>query len=690
MRRFLAIFLAAIMVIMNSVAIAAPTMEKTESVYVNLDYYGAVDQIHVSNDCVLTGQNEIEDFGVYESITNLTNRTELKNVDGKIVWDVSGLKRFAYNGKVSNDNAKNVPWTFEVTYKLNGVETRAEELLGKSGLVEMIIDINANKDAKEYYRNNYMLEVTGSYDLNKYLSVESDEAMFVTTGRTKTLMYIVLPGQSTTLHIRIGSEDFEMDGLTFAMVPIEGKALEKIGDIVDDKKSIEDAMDALNASADTILDAMSGMQTNLNGISSGVSKVQDGTNELHGLAGKRDEDIAKAKTSLENMQGIITSLQGDLDNAIDGANNLTDMLEELQVEFKAVDKTMKNVQDNLSDIEEAIEDLPDDLDDISKTVKITAALVGNFRDLLKSELAGKQVDVAGLENSLNKIAQNAGKLCVMNGVDPRGGEAPDATTNPAGASAYEIVQDLTSVNETLQEVKEIMSDTTNASSSMLSNLSKLQSKLGIIADMIDGDDGEIIIDAVDNIDDLVAKLREVLNTAIKYNEKAIEDKENLPLALENMKKMLGELKEADNVAVSLLSTAQEALKILSGKLYEGSDELMSGIIGATKDLEKITNQSNSIKDSKNTVRDVIKDDWNEIEDKTTIFNIDVNAKPQSFLSDENETPSKVQFMLKTQDIKEVKAQEVDLEVKDNTGNIWTRICAILEKMFGWIIKIFKK
>lgn len=677
MRRFLAIFLAAIMVIMNSVAIAAPTMEKTESVYVNLDYYGAVDQIHVSNDCVLTGQNEIEDFGVYESITNLTNRTELKNVDGKIVWDVSGLKRFAYNGKVSNDNAKNVPWTFEVSYKLNGVETRAEELLGKSGLVEMIIDINANKDAKEYYRNNYMLEVTGSYDLNKYLSVESDEAMFVTTGRTKTLMYIVLPGQSTTLHIRIGSEDFEMDGLTFAMVPIEGKALEKIGDIVDDKKSIEDAMDALNASADTILDAMSGMQTNLNGISSGVSKVQDGTNELHGLAGKRDEDIAKAKTSLENMQGIITSLQGDLDNAIDGANNLTDMLEELQVEFKAVDKTMKNVQDNLSDIEEAIEDLPDDLDDISKTVKITAALVGNFRDLLDAELAGKQVDVSGLENNLKKIAYNATVL----------GSSEDENVK---ASAGEILSALASVNETLQEVKEIMSDTTNASSSMLSNLSKLQSKLGIIADMIDGDDGEIIIDAVDNIDDLVAKLREVLNTAIKYNEKAIEDKENLPLALENMKKMLGELKEADNVAVSLLSTAQEALKILSGKLYEGSDELMSGIVGATKDLEKITNQSNSIKDSKNTVRDVIKDDWNEIEDKTTIFNIDVNAKPQSFLSDENETPSKVQFMLKTQDIKEVKSQEVDLEVKDNTGNIWTRICAILEKMFGWIIKIFKK
>ena len=71
MRRFLAIFLAIIILAMNSVAIAAPTIDKTESVYVNLDYYGAVEQIHVSNDCVLTGQNEIVDFGVYENITNL-------------------------------------------------------------------------------------------------------------------------------------------------------------------------------------------------------------------------------------------------------------------------------------------------------------------------------------------------------------------------------------------------------------------------------------------------------------------------------------------------------------------------------------------------------------------------------------------------------------------------------------------
>lgn len=690
MRRFLAIFLATIMLVMNSVAVAVPTMNKTESVYVNLDYYGDVEQINIANDCVLTGENEIVDFGVYESITNLTNRTELKNEDGKIVWDVSGLNRFAYNGKVSNENAKNVPWTFKVNYKLNGVETRAEELLGKSGLVEITVDIDANKEAKEYYRNNYMLEVTGSYDLNKYLSVESDEAMFVTTGRTKTLMYIVLPGQSTTLTLKIGSENFEMDGLTFAMVPIEGKILEKLGDIVDDKKSMEDAMDALNSSTDIILDTMSSMKTSLDGISSGISKIQDGTNGLHNLSGERDEEIAKLKNDLESMQEVISDMQNDLDNAIDGTKNLTDMLEELQAEFEAMDKTMVKVQDNLDDIEEAIEGLPDDFEDISKTVDITSNLIGNFRELLKAELAGKEVDVAGLEDSLNNIAQNAGAICLRQGVNPTGDIIPDATENPIGASAYAIVKELSSVQTTLTEVKEIMSDTTNASSGMLNNLSKLQSKLGIIADMIDEDDGEIIIDTVDNVDELVVRLREILKTVIKYNELAIEDKDNLPLALENMKNMLDELNEADKTIVNLLTVTEESLKIVSNELYEGSDEMMSGIINATNDLKKITGQSGNIKNSKNTVRDVIKDNWDEIDEKTTIFNIDVNAKPESFLSDKNEAPSKVQFMLKTQDIKEVKEKEVDLEVKDNTGSIWTRICAILEKMFGWILNLFRK
>lgn len=677
MRRFLAIFLATIILVMNSVAIAIPTMSKTESVYVNLDYYGEVEQINVANDCVLTGQSEVVDFGVYESVTNLTNRTELKNDDGKIVWNVSGLKRFAYNGKVSNENAKNVPWTFDVSYKLNGVETKAEELLGKSGLVEITVDIDANKDAKEYYRNNYMLEVTGSYDLNKYLSVESDEAMFVTTGRTKTLMYIVLPGQSTTLTLKIGSENFEMDGLTFAMVPIEGKILEKLGDIVDDKKSIEDAMDVLNSSTDIILDTMSGMQTSLDGISSGVSKIQDGTTGLHNLSGKRDEEIAKLKTNLESMEKVISDMQNDLDNAIDSTKNLTDMLEELQGEFEAMDKTMSKVQDNLDDIEEAIEDLPDDFEDISKTVEITADLIGNFRELLRAELAGKEVDVAGLENSLTQIGYNAQILL----------QSTDTTIQ---TKAGEILQNLSSIQTTLSEVKEIMNDTTNASSGMLSNLNKLQSKLGTIADMIDEDDGEIIIDAVDNVDELITRLREILKTVIKYNELAIEDKDNLPLALGNMKNMLEELNKADKTVVDLLAVMEESLKIVSGELYEGSDEMMSGIVNATNDLKKITGQSNKIKNSKNTVRDVIKDNWDEIDEKTTIFNIDVNAKPESFLSDKNESPSKVQFMLKTQDIKEVKEKEIDLEVEDNTGNIWTRICAILEKMFGWILNLFRK
>lgn len=677
MRRFLAIFLAMIILVMNSVAIAIPTMSKTESVYVNLDYYGEVEQINVANDCVLTGQNEVIDFGVYESVTNLTNRTELKNDDGKIVWDVSGLKRFAYNGKVSNENAKNVPWTFDVSYKLNGVETKAEELVGKSGLVEITVDIDANKDAKEYYRNNYMLEVTGSYDLNKYLSVESDEAMFVTTGRTKTLMYIVLPGQSTTLTLKIGSENFEMDGLTFAMVPIEGKILEKLGDIVDDKKSIEDAMDVLNSSTDIILDTMSGMQTSLDGISYGVSKIQDGTTGLHNLSGKRDEEIAKLKTNLESMEKVISDMQNDLDNAIDGTKKLTDMLEELQGEFETMDKTMSKVQDNLEDIEEAIEDLPDDFEDISKTVEITADLIGNFRELLKAELAGKEVDVVGLEDSLTQIGYNAQILL----------QSTDTTIQ---TKAGEILQNLSSIQTTLNEVKEIMNDTTNASSGMLSNLNKLQSKLGIIADMIDEDDGEIIIDTVDNVDELVTRLREILKTVIKYNELAIEDKDNLPLALGNMKNMLEELNKADKTVVDLLTVMEESLKIVSGELYEGSDEMMSGIVNATNDLKKITGQSNKIKNSKNTVRDVIKDNWDEIDEKTTIFNIDVNAKPESFLSDKNESPSKVQFMLKTQDIKEVKEKEIDLEVEDNTGNVWTRICAILEKMFGWILNLFRK
>lgn len=56
-----------------------------------------------------------------------------------------------------------LPWTLSVQYTLNGVAAKAEDLAGKTGVVEIHVDAIPNGKASEYARNNYTLEANGHF-----------------------------------------------------------------------------------------------------------------------------------------------------------------------------------------------------------------------------------------------------------------------------------------------------------------------------------------------------------------------------------------------------------------------------------------------------------------------------------------------------------------------------------------------
>ena len=309
MKRVISLILV-FMIVMNSFCFAMPSINKSETVYVNLGEEGNVSEINIYSILTNNTAENYEDYTKYTKVENLTNRKNIESGE-KTIFNVSGERRVAYTGKVGEEYYDKLPWTFKITYKLNGVECAQKDLLGAKGLVEIVLEINANENAKEYYKNTYMLEVTGSYDMDDYLSLESEEAIIANTGNTKTLMFIVLPGQSTTLHIKLGTENFSMDGITMAMVPITGNILDELSDLVDEKEDIENAKDAINSSTDVILNSLKGMNNGLNGINNGVTQIKNGTKEIHGLSGLRDEDIAKLKTVLEELEPIIENTNKD-------------------------------------------------------------------------------------------------------------------------------------------------------------------------------------------------------------------------------------------------------------------------------------------------------------------------------------------------------------------------------------------
>ena len=144
----------------------------------------------------------------------------------------------------------------------------------------------------------------------------------------------------------------------------------------------------------------------------------------------------------------------------------------------------------------------------------------------------------------------------------------------------------------------------------------------------------------------------------------------------------------NTLSVSMINNVQNMLKIVSTSIYNGADKTSDAILSLNNQLLNITKQSNQFKSSKKEIKDVIDNKWDKIEDETTLFNVDKDAKVISFGNEKNENVESVQFIFKTPDIKKVKEAEKDLEAEKENLTFWDRLLVVLKKMFGWIVNIF--
>lgn len=670
MKRCIASILA-ITILFSSFCYAMPTLKKNETVYINLGDYGDVEKVNIYSKCTTNGADEIIDYTKYNEVTNLSNRDSYTQSGDEIIWNVSGEKNFSYTGTVGEEYYNNIPWKFNISYKLNGVEVKPEELLGKSGLVKITIDFTSNENCKSYYRNNYILEVTASYDMSKYLSVDSSEAMITDTGNNKTLMFIVLPGQSTTLNIELGSDDFEMDGITMAMVALNGDALNKIADLVQDRKDIEDALDSINASSDVILNSLNGMNTGLNGISNGVNQIKKGTTDLHGLSEARDEDIENLKNILNDILPLTEKINTDIDNLSKNYDIIVEMATELNDNMKDLQKNIKDLNASIDYLAEKSDKLPDNVKEIKSLISQLSILT---EDLAKLITNTSKIDTTEIKDSLETIIKSSYALAMK-----EEDEETRAYLLSIVGSAKAIVEniDKISTSETLQ--KNIVA--------LVRDLNNVSSELEAVRKTISEQDAKVVKEFMHDLSDTSYSLEKIIDTSIEYCDKILENKDDFSLAMENAKSIISLLTDMTNTSLSMIDNINKGLKIVSSDIYEGSDKTADAILSLTKQLQAITNQTNQFKDSKNKIKDVVDNGWDKIDDETTLFEVEKDAKTVSFGDERNEV-EQVQFIVKTPDIKHLKELGEDLEANTTKTTFWDRVLLVLKKMFGWIIDLF--
>lgn len=686
MKRCVAFILASMM-LLSSICVAAPLPKKKETVYVNLDNYGKVSKVNIYSKWITNGALELKDDTNYITLNNLTNRETYHKSGDTYLWKVSGEKNFTYTGEVGEEYYDLIPWTFDISYKINGVEVTADELLGAKGLVKITMNINSNEKANEYYRNNYLLEITGSYDMSKYLSVESEDAMITDTGNTRTLMFVVLPGQNTTINLEIGSDDFSMDGITMALVPITGDIRNQIVEIIEDKEEIEEAIDAIDASSNIVLNAMAGMTSGLNGISSGVKEIKQGTQSIHGLSDLRDEDIAKLKDVLNETLPRMNQIQKDLDNLTKNYDVVIELDEKLNTQVKELSKNVNKMNEEMEELCKLSKNLPSDVTEINQLLKETEAVVNSTNSLVK-KLSGSNDSSESLTNDLTTIATETATIGAL--VQQTLPEVTDANAASAlmkiGGSANTIGTNLKSIESTLTEMS---SSTLSGTKTLQSNLSKLADELHEVSQIMNKKDTQKVVDFMYSLKETSQTLEKMINTIAEYNDKLLANQNDVREAIFNMKQLVNELTKMDTLSISMITNMQSMLNILSSDIYQGTNDTANALISVNSQLAKITSQSGQIKQSKDDVKKIIDNKMDELEEKTTLFNLEKDDKVISFGSEENEYVDSVQFVLKTPDIKKVKVNNEDLEAGKAPQGFWEKVGFIFQKIWNWITGIFK-
>lgn len=690
-KRVLAVALVGLM-LGNQVLATENILKNSETVYVNVDAYGKVEKINVYQDYQFYGQEQITSYGNYSEFQVLTGNLVPQVVGDEVTWNVSGENQLSYIGKIDLEKANSLPWQFNLTYEWNGVEIPASELVGKSGLVKVKIEILPNSAAPICYQNNYMLEITASFDMSKYLSVLAKDATEVTVGKEKQLMFIVLPGQEKTIEIEIGTEDFEMEGITFAMIPLQGDILEAVQNLVEDKNEMEDAFEQTNQSLDVILNQMNLMTGHLQSIVNGTENLQNGLNLIYDNKEERNENIEQLRVNLTELNDVINDVLEDTQYVKERVEDTNQLLLDIKSFCEDLIGHLQEMEEKLEDCIEMAEDLPEDIDQLRKMLLDTRSLMGDAKKLLGNYEAIEDIDIKTIAGQLEAIGQNAKEIGEEAYEKLMEGEGDIDFYQEIIGVSQEIGESLKKTQTELEKAQELMQDSDKNVSGLTSNLTKLQNDLNALAKSLDrmSENSEELPDTIEVLQNTVMNMREILDRIMQdWDENQSGDFIKIMEGIEHIDKILVQLQTLQTTAQNMLTLLQKELTILENEIHSSTHQTIDGTQDLLKDTSRITQESMALKQAKNTIYQTIKNNVNDLDEKTTIMNVDAEAEIPSFVSEKNPSPEKVQIFVKTASIKKSNQEEiVDLEPKEEKVGFLSKVRNIFAKIWNFFTTLF--
>lgn len=669
-----------------------PAVDTDEALYVNLDYYGAPQETSIVKGCNLNGIRSFTDYGSYNDVTNMSNYAQPVMTEEGVSWqlDQDVKERFYYECQLNNDSVI-LPWTFDISYKLNGVPIEAQKLLGADGLVEIDVECTPNEAANEYYKNNMLLQVGTLVDMEDVNSVSAPGSQTQSIGTYKAIIFAAVPGQEKTFHIEIGTSNFETMGIIMLMIPGTLDQMKEIKDIKEVKDTVSDSTDELLDGMDEILDK-------LDRVTSGMDSTKEGLAELkkakENFDASKDAFYANADMGLDELQALGSKI-GELAPDI---NNSKETLDKISTDLDHMVDTLSDSSDGVGGLAAQLDDLHENLDELKYDIghsdtgqmdSIADVINGkldaleNTLDRLEEGMTGDEADLDGeaAQEAVIKLKQIMEQLSDQLGsyVDPDqlaaimaqiGSLDPDYI--PSDLSQISDIFDLyreaiNSTRDLIGRIKEVTGDVKAKGRSAAGETSSVAGKLS---------------DVLEDMDSLISNVYDL-------NQTVNENKDSFHAMLDHAGETATLLSEGSSSLVNALRVVQQTAKNNRDAVESGTEKTLDGLIDI---FEKAAEPSSrdKVKDATHELKDSVKTEIDKVEDETNFLNLDVEEDMISFTSDKNPTPASIQVILRTQEISEdsLNTNSIDIEPAEVQVGIWAKIVNVFKKIWNVITSIF--
>ncbi len=587
----------------------SPTCD--EAYYATMDYYGNLTEGSVVKSYAMNGVNKLTDYGTYDEINNLTDGTVPKTVDGKTVFDFGSSvpNHFYFEGKTTKPFEK-LPWTISMSYKLNGVPAKAEDLAGKVGVVDIDLDFVPNDKAGKYAKNNYTLEAMAIFNQDDILSLEAEGAQVQLIGNLRVVLFVCLPGEENHFTIRVGSEDFSFGGMTYLMVPATLSQLDMLSGLADDKDRIEDDYQKLNNSLDVLLNSVGSMGGSLREAADGLDQLNNARKTISDGKGSVEDDIDVSLGDLSKLADQLEPAKEHIASMRKAFNEITDSVNTLHDKAYKLKSNISNMADDLDNISTELEkfrkndttslrrdtsNLASDLVNLRKTLNVMNSTFTDLENQLDSEDIGgdTEITIKGLTVSeIKSYTETATtlydeyiKTCAAKGLTPStegyvafmtekltpkikkklidSGDAENVAAQKAPAMALEQAKTLAYLYQQSQsEEFKAQLEQAEAVNSMLKSMNMTVSQLRKTMDDYNPMTKALLGDLSDVCSDL-SSLSLNLNSLLYNSDSALSSASSLTLeasrVLEKTKEIMDDLDNLNKTVNKYIPEAKDAL-----------------------------------------------------------------------------------------------------------------------------------